>query len=221
MIVIPVFCPDWEKHSRNDDTREEYVSTELRRLFEEKGVVLLAVLQQSVADDARMIALRQLSENQDADGNQLYDPSHLWRLKLKEDAKPPLVDAQGRKLPKEKAGKVLMTKVGNLGGQRTREQSTAASREWAGDRRAVKSNAGQDLYAQREVTARPTAFQLNDAVLILQRFGIAVQPKQYLRDSRWKPGDANEDLPNGQDQWLVEEVPPAAAKNDKADKAAA
>jgi hypothetical protein len=215
MIVIPSFCPEWEKHSRTDDTREEYVSQELRRLFEEKGVVLLAVLQQSVADDARMIALRQLSENQDADGTQLYDPTHLWRLKLKDDAKPPLVDAQGRKLPKEKAGKVLVTKVGNLGGQRSRDQSTAASREWAGDRRAMKSNTGQDLYSQREVTSKPAAFPLNDAVLILQRFGIAVQTKQYLRDPRWKPGDANEDLPNGQDQWLVEEVPPAGAKADK------
>jgi len=210
VVVVPTFAPEWERHSRDDESRERYVSEELRRLFNERAAVLLAVLQVSVDDDCRMVAMRQLTENADSDGNPIYDPAHQWRLRLKDGVTPPSVDAQGRKLPKEKLGRVLVTKVGNLGGQRARETSSSASREWGGERRAAKSNAGMDLYVQREVTAKPTVYSLSDAVLILQRWGVGVQARQYLRASAWRPGEALEDQPRGQEQWLVEEVPPPA-----------
>ena len=61
---------------------------------------------------------------------------------------------------------------------------------------------------------------LTEAVLILRQWGVGVQPKQYLRHRTWRPGEASEDTPQGQDQWLVEEGPvPAPAKGEK-DKAA-
>jgi hypothetical protein len=217
MIVVPVFAPDTERHAKDLDALEQYVTNELRRLVKEGGPVLLPILQLHVDESAQMIALRQLGENVGADGDSIYDPSHTWKLRLKEGAQPPVVDAQGRKLPKEEQGKVLMARVGNLGGARGREESSRASLEWSGDRRAMKASSGLDIYVHRKITAKPQAFMLGDAVLVLRQWGFGVQPKQYLRHRTWKPGEHNDDTPQGQDQWLVEEGPvPVKGEKDKA-----
>lgn len=218
MTVLPVFCPDWAKYAADDDARETYVAAELRRLFAEGGAVLLAVLQMHVDEACQMTALRQLAENADADGEPICEPGWTWKLRLKEGAVPPISNAQGIKLPKEKQGKVLAARVGNLGGSRGREDSSRASLEWTGQRRAMKASSGQDLYSHREVTAKATAFSLNEAVLILRQWGVGVQPKQYLRNRAWKPGESNEDIAQGQDQWLVLEGPAPTATLTKGEK---
>jgi hypothetical protein len=220
MVVLPIFAAATEQHSKDLDALEQYVTDELRRLVQQGGAVLLPILQLHVDESAQMIALRQLAENVGADGDPVYDPSHTWRLRMKDGAQPPVCDAQGRKLPKDIAGKVLRARVGNLGGARGREQSSRASLEWSGENRARKAASGQDIYQHRDLTTKPQAFMLTEAVLILRQWGVGVQPKQYLRHRTWRPGEASEDTPQGQDQWLVEEGPvPAPAKGEK-DKAA-
>lgn len=219
--VLPVFAPAYE--ITDPDERRRYVAAELRKLVEAGGAILLPVLQPAVADGARMTALEMLRDNADDDGEQVLDPSHQWRLKLKEGAKPPTVDPNGLRLPPEKAGKVLVAKVGVLGGQRARHDDTKASIEWQGSARAIKSMTQQKLLATREVTFKPTVFTLHDATLVLLKWGIGAQLRQYLKPRNWKPGeyyDSEDPSARGQDQWLVEEVPaPAspAAEGDGAD----
>ena len=205
--VLPIFAPDWSRVAKSSDKEKRtYVTGELRRLFEGGGAVLLAIMQPGVDDMPRMLALDLLNTNPNEGGRRLYDPARAWRLRLKVGAEPPRLDPQSRRLPPEKLGKVLVAKTGNLGGERGRDQETEESAEWAGPQRAMKAISGRDIYETVEVTFRAEAFTLRDAVLILRRWGIGVQPRQYARSSEWRPGDADEG--RGQDRWLVEEVPP-------------
>lgn len=212
--VLPVFAPAYE--IADPDERRKYVAAELRKLVAAGGAVLLPVLQPAVADGARMTALEMLRDNADDDGEQVLDPAHQWRLKLKEGAKPPAVDPNGLRLPADKAGKTLVAKVGVLGGHRARHDDTKASVEWQGAARAIKSMTGQKLLATREVTSKPSVFSLHDAVLVLQKWGVGVQLRQYLKPRNWKPGeyfDPEDPKTRGQDQWLVEEVPTGASSS--------
>lgn len=209
--VIPVFGAEWSRLLRaSEKEKRAYVRDELRRLFDQGGAVLLPILQPGVDDSPRMIALDMLVQNPSEGGKRLFDPGRAWRLKLKDGAEPPKRDAQGRALPADKAGKVLVVKTGNLGGERGRDEDTEESREWRGEVRAMKAMTGADIYQTEEVTARPSAYTLRDAILILQRWGIGVAPRQYARAETWRPGDAHGG--GGQDRWLVEEVPPDAPK---------
>jgi hypothetical protein len=223
--VLPVFAPAYE--ITDPDERRKYVAAELRNLVQSGGAVLLAILQPAVADGARMTALEMLRDNADDDGEQVLDPSHQWRLRLKDGAKPPAIDPNGLRLGPDKAGKVLVAKIGVLGGARGRENDTKASVEWQGPARAIKSMTGQKLLATREVTSKPTVFSLRDATLVLQKWGVGVALKQYAKPRNWKPGeyfDPDDPKTRGQDQWLVEELPvtasPAAESDAKPGKAA-
>lgn len=210
--VLPVFAAAYE--ITDPDERRKYVTAELRALVTSGGSILLSVLQPSVADGARMTALEMLRDNADDDGEQLIDPAHQWRLRLKDGAKPPAVDPNGLRLGPDKAGKVLVAKVGVLGGQRARENDTKASIEWQGPARAIKSMTGQKLLATREVTSKPAVFSLRDATLVLQRWGVGVALRQFAKPRNWKPGeyyDPDDPKTRGQDCWLVEEVPVAAS----------
>lgn len=212
--VIPTFASDWSRyHCASEKEKRAYVRDELRRLFDAGGAVLLPILQPGVDDSPRMIALDLLLQNPSEGGKRLFDPGRVWRLKLKDGAEPPKRDAQGRTLSPEKAGKVLVCKTGNLGGERGRDEDTEESREWRGEMRALRSMTGADIYQTEEITARPAAYTLRDAILILQRWGIGVQTRQFARSNDWRPGDA--DAGRGQDRWLVEEVPPDAPAKGK------
>lgn len=210
--VLTVFASAYE--ITDPDERRKYVAAELRNLVQSGGAVLLSVLQPAVADGARMTALEMLRDNADDAGDQVIDPAHQWRLRLKDGAKPPAVDPNGLRLGPDKAGKVLVAKVGVLGGQRGRENDTKASIEWQGPARAIKSMTGQKLLATREVTSKPAVFSLRDATIVLQKWGVGVQLRQYAKPRNWKPGeyfDPDDPKTRGQDQWLVEELPVAAS----------
>ena len=214
--VLPVFADKYEMTPPED--RSRYVAAEIRRLFEAGGAVLLPILAPTVSDGARISALEMLRDNADADGEPVFDAAHQWRLKLKDGAKPPMVDPNGLKLPPEKAGKVLVAKVSVLGANvtRAREDATPASDQWRGDRRAIRAMTGAPLLGTREVSARPAVYSLREATLILQRWGVGVELKQYARPKNWRPdtyADPDDPASKGQDRWLVEELPARPAES--------
>lgn len=204
MIVIPPFARQWSNTPASE--RVALVARELKTLLDRGGPVLCPVL--AVADDElRDLALELLTKNDDGAGKPLYE-ERLWRLRLVEGARPPVLDPQGRALPKEKAGKVLVVKVGNLGGdpKATRHET---STEWSGPSRALKVARREDVFRTVEVTAKPLALKMEVAVLVLRRYGVGVNPQRYKKPDGWKLGD---DITTGQDQWLVEEVCEGAAE---------
>ena len=118
MIVLPEFCPDWYRvDGRTAAEQRAYIASELRRIDAE-GAPLLTVCVAYLQDDrVQQIAHELISRNYDSDtGEQIFAPRE-WRLKLVDGGKPPTVDPQGRQLSAAEAGKVLVAKVGVLGGE--------------------------------------------------------------------------------------------------------
>lgn len=230
--VIPVFAPRYE--ATPPDERVAYVRDEIRRLVREGGAVLLAILSPRTSTEAQVIALEMLRANRDnfrfagagsnpgPFGAKLIDSGHRWVLRLKAGATPPPLDPQGRRLPPEKAGKVLVAKVGMVEGDNGAERGDA-SQEWTGPARSIKAAVGVDLFVAAEVTFEPQAFDLMEAVHILRKWGVGTTLKQYLRPRNWRPGeyvDPDSPAARGQDQWLVEELPPSALDSRPAKKVA-
>jgi hypothetical protein len=202
--VVATFAPEAHAHP-STEALSAYVVAELRRLFADGASVLLAIHQWGVDEGARILALEYLARGEDDAGERLYPLEHQWRLRLREGAVPPPLDPQGRRLPPELAGKVLRAKVGLLGAQRARDAASPAARQWEGHNRAAKAVNEQPLHKVQDVTAKPAAYSLTDACLILSRWGVGCTGKRWKRPDGWRPGEHSAE--KGQDCWLVEEVP--------------
>jgi hypothetical protein len=204
MIVLPLAFERWNSVEHSSDAAQRlYVADELRRL-EREGAPLLTVALAQLDEKVRHLACTLLRMNDDGEGKQIF-PSRSWMLRLVDGETPPDADAQGRKLPPEKRGKVLKAKVANLGGQLGGQADQREVSRWSGMQRQARERQGGDLYVYREVTREPQAFTFDEALAILAQWGIGVQTRKYRRPSSWAPGRENDESVRGQCNWLVEE----------------
>jgi hypothetical protein len=210
VIVLPLAFDRWPNVEHlSDAARRLYVADELRRL-DGIGAPLLTVALAQADDAVRHLALSLLRVNDDGEGKPIYPYGRQWMLRLVEGEAPPDRDAQGRAMPAALKGKVLRTKVGNLGGNLGPETDARETEKWGGRNRLARERQGGDLYVYRDVTRQPTPFTFEDASLILARWGIGVSVRQYDRGAGWKPGGEGE-AQRGQCRWLVEELAPKPA----------
>lgn len=216
------FCDQWDAQqmgNRPEADQEAYVASELRRLESEGHPVLRPVL--NCPDDwAKFLALNMLRMGATSEGEEtpslatvylrLVDPNVLEYENPdtgeteKGAAVPPPRDPQGRPLPKDKVGKVLVAKVGNVGGNVDPAREASQTKAFAGPRRLQLTKSGQSLFVTREVTRTPAAFPLREAVLILQAWGFGVGDVVFRSP---RSADRNGKRARGLCQWLVEEVP--------------
>lgn len=226
MVENIEFCRDWDAQqygNRPESDQEAYVASELQRLTDEEKPVLRAVL--NCPDDwCKFIAMNLLTVGATADGTpvpslpmvylRLVDPSvldyeHPGTGEVEKGAAvPPSRDPQGRPLPKDKVGKVLVAKVGNLGGNIPTNREASQAKAFGGDRRLSLGKAGHTLFVTREVTRTPAPYPLRDAVLILQSWGFGVGDVVFRS---LRSADRSGQRARGLCQWLVEEVPEEAA----------
>lgn len=114
----------------------------------------------------------------------LADMESAFYLRLVEGCSPPHCDPQGRELPEEQRGKVLVAKVGLRSYPNGGQRNQAANRD-------------QDLDRVRVLTRdKPTVCSLEDAIVIMRRWGYNVRPRKNTR-----PGQAPR-----RDEWLVVHV---------------
>lgn len=219
MIVLPEFCPDWYRvDGRAAAEQRAYIASELRRIDGE-GAPLLTVCVAYLEDDrVRQIAHELLVRNHDAEGEAIYTP-RAWRLKLVEGGKPPLVDPQGRQLPANEAGKVLVAKVGVLGGELDASADSREVMQWGAEKRDARARQGRDIYRYVRIGREPVEVSITDAFAILRQWGVGVAQRERRRPSAWRPGLIDDGT--GQLNWLVEEISPnARAANKPTSKAA-
>lgn len=215
MIVLPLAFDRWPNVEHlSDAARRLYVADELRRL-DALGAPLLTVALAQADEAVKHLAVTLLRSNDDGEGKPIYGYGRQWTLKLVDDEAPPDRDAQGRQLPVELRGKVLRTKAGNLGGSTPSQADAREVEKWSGRNRLARERSGGDLYVYRDVTRQPTPFTIDDAVLILSRWGVGVSARQYDRGAAWKPGSEGEGQ-KGQCRWLVEEIAPKRPATAKA-----
>lgn len=159
-------------HSESDlAERRSYVRDELARLEAQGISPLFAAVMLPLADqqtDAFAV---------------LVGDGRSFALRLVEGAQPPDCDAQGRRLPDGKRGKVLAAKVRQkpFGSAGERYQHAARDR---------------DIVVHREITAKHSLVIAEDAITIMRQWGYGVRPKRAAR-------------PNGpprRDEWLVVHV---------------
>lgn len=166
---------EWGKypaHNAEDlALRVQYVRDELARL-EAQGVSPLYVA----------VTLPLVGQQSDA-FQALAEDGRLFALRLAEGCVPPNCDAQGRALPDEEHGKVLMAKVG------TRKFASSGAR-------ASTSNRGGEIFVYKKITSKPTMVTLEDAITIMRQWGYRVRPKRGARPNQ----------PPRRDEWLVVHV---------------
>lgn len=223
------FCDDWTAKGfdkREPGEQEAYVISELRRLRAE-GKPLIRAMLNCAEPWAQHLANRFLREGVDTNGDPVFEDGERFDtvyLRLVppealdwEDpdtgeteravAVPPRRDPQGRPVqPRDKAGKVLIAKVGNLGGNLDpkNDDATKAARAFGGDKRSVNDRTGRNLYITREVTREPRPFTFREAVTILRQWGYGVGDVVF-RSVR-KRADSKGNPVRGQCNWLVEEI---------------
>lgn len=198
LIEIPNFCDEFQS-KRDRKARRDYVVSELRRIAAE-GLPILRTILSCQDDDAQSAATALLAANVDDDGMEIIEDPR-WRLRLAEGAVPPATDPQGRKLPKDKAGKVLVCKVGNKGGRLGEDATKEQVEAHSGPRRTTTVRSGRDLYETVEVTRTPKVYSIRNAILILRQWGVGCT---YER-ARIEP-DKDGNPVEVQNYWLVEEV---------------
>lgn len=226
MVEHIQFCSEWDAQQygvRSESEQEAYVASELRRLVDEEQPTLRAVL--NCPDEwAKFLALNLLKVGATAAGEEtptlpvvylrLVSPDALSYEDPvtgevdREAAIPPPRDPQGRPLPKDKVGKVLVAKVGNLGGNVPTEREASQARSFGGDRRLALSKGQQSLFVTKEVTRTPAPYTLRDAVLILKAWGYGIGDVVFRTP---RSADRNGNRARGLCQWLVEELPEAQA----------
>lgn len=214
MIVFPEFCTEWFRiEGRTDAEKRAYVTSELRRLDKEGAPLLTVVLSHLTDDRVQQIALELLTRNHDSDGNPIYE-DRPWRLRLVEGAKPPRVDAQCRQLSEAEAGKVLVAKVGVLGGELGPEADSREVMQWGAQNRDAKARQGRDIYRYARVSRAGVNLPMADAITVLRQWGVGVAAREKRRPTGWRPGMTDDGT--GQANWLVEEVNPNAPAAKKA-----
>lgn len=159
-------------NSGERDARVSYVRSELERAAAAGISPLYAAITLPI-------------ESQQTDAfHALADMESSYYLRLVEGCSPPHCDPQGRELPEEQRGKVLLAKVGLRNFPNGGQRNQAASRDIDLDR-VVKIT--------RE---RPTIVSLEDAITIMRRWGYNVRPRKNVRAGQ----------PPRRDEWLVVHV---------------
>lgn len=166
---------DWGRYAvfnEGDRARRiEYVKRELDRLEAEGVSPLYAAVTLPLAEQ-QTDAFRALAES-----------GRSFALRLVEGVTPPATDSQGREIARDKRGKVLSAKVGTV---------TFGD----GGTRAAAALRGGTIYRDREITARPSLFTLEEALTVMRRWGYRVRAKRADR-----PGQ-----PPRRNEWLVVHV---------------
>jgi len=210
VIVLPLAFDRWATVEHlGDQQRRAYVADELRRL-DRDGAPLLTVALSQTDDAVRHIAVTALRDNADGEGRTIYDHGRQWVLALVEGEAPPDRDAQGRQLPPELRGKVLRTKVANLGGNVPATADKHELGRWNAEARQSRERSRGDLYRYVDITRSPSPFAFEDAVKVLSMWGVGVSAKQYRRASTPDRRGVDEEA-HGQCLWLVAEHPPKPA----------
>ena len=192
-----------DHEGQKPEALELYVAAELRRLVA-AGAPLLTTVLRYPDQDVQQVALQLIDANATETGETVFEePPTSFRLRLATDAKPPVRDPQGRKLSAEKAGAVLVAKVGNKGGRLGEKAPAAAVDAVSGPRRAITVNARADLYETVEVGRAWKVFRRREATLVLRTYGVGVQTYQHAITNDPKTGEEIE----GQSNWLVDEEP--------------
>lgn len=222
MIVLPAAFTDWARYEgRPDAERRAYVSEELRRL-DRMGAPVLTIVAACLDDRNQQIAIERLKSNDDGEGTPILEHRAGWLLRLVPDAEPPRSDPQGRPLPPELAGKVLVAKVGTLGNQLGPEAEAREVQQWGAEAREARDRQGRDLYRCVKITREGITLDLADALAVLRQWGVGVARRQRRRPDSWRQGSRDDGT--GQANWLVEEVNPRAGstspKTDKSSRSA-
>lgn len=160
MIDAPVFAPDLNKQ-RTDIERLRYVAQELRRLQKDRGFLKLSDVLIGGVPGASTFALELITNGRDPDGNEVVPAGYSPKLKIVSGRTPLDRDPQGRKLPPEKAGKVLVVKTGLV-----RFEDAKA--------RQIAERNNRSLYETVEVTHEAKAYRVSEAKQILEQWGVGV-----------------------------------------------
>jgi hypothetical protein len=220
------FCEGWSTEGwdkREELEQEKYIAGELRRLESEGAPILRAVM--SYGDLwLQHIAYRLLRDGFTADGDpcpslttvqlRLVEPERLdWTgpggEEVQAAAVPPTCDPQGRPLPRDRAGKVLVVKVGNLGGNLDPSRDAKQAQAFGADKRHIMAKAHRTMYLTREVTRDPASYSFADALIILGQWGYGIGETVFAQP-RTRDGAH---FTRGQCRWLVEEVPREGTKS--------
>ncbi len=180
------WLPEWDRFMAGN-SQAGYVANQLRALRDSGEHRLLTAALMLPFPEQIDLATRALRESG-------YRP---W-LRLRDGATPHPRDPQGRPLPREKAGKVLVAKVGVRGQMDPSELSARndETRMYSGPARSALARTAQGLYVTTEITSTPTQHTLADATVILRQWGVGFGTRAVTR--------------GGQEIWLVEEVPDPA-----------
>lgn len=227
MLEIISFCPEWANYqTQPDKMARRYVAEELRRLDRERAPLLRPIL--ATLDDWLICTAIALVREGEAESGEPVVESREWRLRLVDGVAPPVVDPQGRALNGADRGKVLVAKVGNLGGTLSPARPAKEAMAFSGEARKAAESSGRNLYRTVRVTRAGVSLSLDDALTVLRQWGYGVTQQQYqhrppkVADARryereielshamaLKSGKRTEEpsRPQGQCNWLVEEVP--------------
>jgi hypothetical protein len=221
------FCDQWaaENYDAKDAaTQETYIADELRRLQAEGAPILRAVL--ACGEEwVIFVALKLIYAGVDSQGVPVVDLPMVYLRLVAPDAlvyehpetrevqtgvaTPPSRDPQGRLLPRDKIGKVLVAKLGNLGGNLDPKLDAKAAMQFSGPRRDAAVRAGKPIYITKEITREPKAFTVREAVVVLKQWGFGIGETAF-RSIR--SADHKGERARGQCTWLVEELAPEAAQ---------
>ena len=205
MHHLPEFADEWPLYQGRDAaSRRAYLVSEIRRLAAEGAPILSIVLAQ-LDDLLRESALELVRQNDDGAGNLIFE-HRTWAVRLIEGEAPPDVDPQGRPIPPGERGKVLVVKVGNLGGDVKPTAEASEVMQYSGPQRLVRAQSGRNLYRTVKIGRAPVALSFDDAVAALRQWGVGVGLRKYRRAKGAAIGRAAD--AKGQCLWLLEEVVP-------------
>lgn len=181
---------DWDRQVE-PDRQASYMEAELRRLAEAGEPLLHAALMLPFMEQTDL-AVRVLRTR--------LGYVHAYLRLAPAAAPPPATDPDGKELPPEKAGRVLVAKVGVLGQTpdgRPPHSEAESPYTSASGRDALANRLGRSLVRALEVGAAPVPVPLDDAIVILRQWGVGIPPEFRRRRSRTREAMAC---------WLVEEL---------------
>jgi hypothetical protein len=125
---------------------------------------------------------------------------------------------QGRPIPRDRVGHVLVCKVGNLGGNLGPERDAKQAEAYGADKRHIAEKARRPLYLTREVTRTAESYSFRDALIILGQWGYGIGETVFAQPRERGGMDGERRYFRGQCRWLVEECTPEQYAQDQAKK---
>lgn len=184
------FLNNWDRHKTFQQKRE-FAIQEISRLIDEKRPVLTSVLSSGLEDQVD-ICLTILNQN---------EVPHVfeWKVKLVDGCTPLEYDPDGKPLPQEKRGKVMIVKVGTVGHfgptADTSKMSSAETERYGAKGLQHLLNRGYKSYKGVEIGFEPKKLQsIDHAISVLRKFGKGVVMPRFMKRLN-------------RDMWMVEELP--------------